>query len=94
MFASYASDPAVTRYLNWRAYSSVPPLAKFFQTCVANWETGSGPFTWLLFLRETETPIGSIGVTLERGKAMFGYVLAKEVWHRGLAVDQCRAGQK
>ncbi len=88
VFASYASDPEVTRYLSWRAYERVAPLAAFFRECAAHWEKGAGPFAWLLCLKGTDTPIGSIGVTLEPGgKAMFGYVLAKKFWHRGLAAE-------
>ena len=87
VFASYASDPEVTRYLAWRAYTRVPPLAVFLQECAAHWEKGDGPFAWLLSLKGTTTPIGSIGVTIENGKAMFGYVLAKKFWHRGLVAE-------
>ena len=87
VFASYASDPDVTRYLSWRAYTRVPPLAAFLGDCAAHWEKGDGQFAWLLSLKGTDSPIGSIGVTLDGGKAMFGYVLAKKFWHRGLAAE-------
>jgi len=87
VFASYASDPEVTRYLSWRAYSRVQPLGVFLQECAAHWEKGDGPFAWLLFFKGTTTPIGSIGLTLEGGKAMFGYVIAKKFWQRGLATE-------
>ena len=87
VFASYAGDPAVTRYLSWRAYERVSPLAVFLRECVAHWEKGAGPFAWLLCLRGTDAPIGSIGLTLDGGKAMFGYVLAKKFWQRGLAAE-------
>ena len=87
VFASYAADPDVTRYLSWRAYVRVEPLAVFLQECVAHWEKGEGPFAWLLCLKGTATPIGSIGLTIESGKAMFGYVLAKKFWQRGLAAE-------
>ena len=87
VFASYANDPAITRYLSWHAYERVAPLAIFLRECAAHWEKGDGPFAWLLCLKGTDSPIGSIGVTLEGGKAMFGYVLAKKFWHRGLAAE-------
>ena len=87
VFAAYASDPEVTRYLSWRAYTRVHPLAIFLRECAARWEKSDGPFTWLLCLKGTATPIGSIGVTLGGGRAVFGYVLAKKFWHRGLAAE-------
>ncbi|MEY2878222.1 MAG: hypothetical protein RLZZ15_602 [Verrucomicrobiota bacterium] len=87
VFASYASDPDVTRYLAWPAYTRVPPLAEFLRECAANWTAGRGHFAWLLALKGTTAPIGSIGVTIEGGKAMFGYALAQKFWHHGLAAE-------
>ena len=88
VLAAYAADPEVTRYLAWRAYERVEPLAAFFRECAAHWETGDGHFAWLLCLKGTDTPIGSCGVTLEAGgKAMFGYVLAQKFWGRGFATE-------
>lgn len=88
VFAAYASDPEVTRYLSWRAYDRVEPLSAFLGDCAAQWERGDGHFAWLLCLKGTATPIGSIGVTLEPGgKAMFGYVLGKKFWGHGFAAE-------
>lgn len=88
IFSAYANDPEVTRYLSWRAYDRVEPLNAFLRECVAHWERGDGPFSWLLCLKGTDTPIGSIGITLEGGnKAMFGYVLAKKFWRHGFAAE-------
>lgn len=87
IFATYASDPEVTRYLSWRPYERVEPLEVFLRECIAHWEKGDGHLAWLLCLKGTDTPIGSIGVTLENGKAMFGYVLAKKFWGHGFAAE-------
>jgi [ribosomal protein S5]-alanine N-acetyltransferase len=88
VFAGYASDPEVTRFLAWRAYDRVEPLNAFLRECVAHWEKGDGHLAWLLCLKGTDAPIGSIGVTLEGGgRAMFGYVLAKKFWHHGFAAE-------
>src|SRR4051812_40604669 len=74
VFASYANDPETTRYLSWAAYTRVQPLAVFLQECAERWATGDGPFAWLLSLEGTTAPIGSISMTIENGRAMFGYV--------------------
>ena len=90
VFAAYASDPEVTRYLAWPAYTRVEPLAAFLREAAANWEKRETPLplAWLLCLKGTDTPIGSIGVTLEgNGRAMFGYVLAKKFWGHGMAAE-------
>lgn len=87
VFAAYASDPEVTRYLSWRAYDRVEPLNAFLREAIAHWEKGDGHLSWLLCLKGTDTPIGSIGVTLEGGKALFGYALAKKFWGHGFAAE-------
>ena len=90
VFAAYASDPAVTRYLTWPDYERVEPLAAFLQEAAANWEKrdATRPLAWLLCLKGTDTPIGSIGVTFEGGgRALFGYVLANKFWGHGFAAE-------
>jgi RimJ/RimL family protein N-acetyltransferase len=91
VFAAYASDPEVTRYLAWRAYERVEPLTAFLRECEANWEKRSGHLPWLLCLKGTETPIGTIGITLGApGHATFGYALAKKFWGYGFAAEALR----
>lgn len=88
VFTAYASDPDVTRYLSWPPYDRVEPLNAFLRECISNWERKTGHLAWLLCLKGTDTPIGSIGVTLEGGgRAMFGYVLAKRFWGHGFASE-------
>ena len=87
VFASYASNPEVTRYLSWKPYDRVEPLAEFLRERVSDWERGKGQFAYLLCLKGTETPIGSIGLIPDEGKVMFGYVLAKPFWGRGMTTE-------
>jgi [ribosomal protein S5]-alanine N-acetyltransferase len=87
VFEAYASDPEVTRYLSWPAYTRLEPLKVFLSESASHWEKGESPFSWLLCLKGSDRPIGSIGVTLDRGKAMFGYALAKKFWGHGFAAE-------
>jgi ribosomal-protein-alanine N-acetyltransferase len=87
VFAAYANDPEITRYLAWKAYERIEPLKAFLREAISNWEKNNGHLMWLLCLKGSDRPIGSIGMTLEGGKAMFGYVLAKKFWGRGLAAE-------
>lgn len=88
VFSAYANDPEVTRYLSWRAYERVEPLNAFLRECIAHWEKGDGHLAWLLCLKGSDQPVGSIGMTLEGGdKALFGYVLAKKFWGHGFAAE-------
>ena len=90
VFSAYASNPEVTRYLAWKPYERVEPLAEFLKERAADWEKGGGHFAWLLCLKGTATPIGSIGLVPENGKVMFGYVLAKPFWGLGMTAEALR----
>ena len=91
VFASYASDPEVTRYLAWRPYERLEPLNAYLRELTSQWEKTEGHFGWLLSLKGTEPPIGTIGITLEPGgRALFGYALAKKFWGHGFAAEALR----
>lgn len=89
VFAAYASDPVATRFLAWKPYSSVAPLAEFLRGRAAAWQGtgGDGHYAYLLCQRGTDEPIGSIGVFIDEPKAMFGYVLGQAYWGRGYAAE-------
>jgi len=88
LFAAYASDPEVTRYLAWPPYTKVEPLADFLRDRAADWTRAQSPhYAWLLCLRGTDTPIGSIGLMPDGGKVMCGYVLGKKFWGRGMMTE-------
>ena len=88
LFAAYASDPEVTRYLAWPPYTKVEPLTDFLRDRAADWARAQSPhYAWLLCLRGTDTPIGSIGLMPDGGKVMYGYVLAKKFWGRRMMTE-------
>lgn len=91
VFAAYASDPEATRYLTWKPYTAVEPLAEFLQARAENWSTSDGLFAWMLCLKGTDIPLGSIGVTIKDNKALFGYVLGRAHWGRGYMTEALRA---
>ncbi|MDB6127086.1 MAG: GCN5-related N-acetyltransferase [Verrucomicrobia bacterium] len=87
VFATYASDATVTRFLSWKAYSEVAPLEGFLRSREEAWEKGGGEYGWLLFLRDSNELVGSIGVRLGHHDAGFGYVLGQKYWRRGLMAE-------
>ena len=86
-FAAYASDPLATRYLAWAPYTQVETLAEFLRGRGQAWHNGDGHYAYMLCLRGTDQPIGSIGVFIDEPKAMFGYVLGREYWGNGYASE-------
>jgi len=87
VFAAYASDPVATRFLSWKAYHQIAPLEDFLRDRVNDWAQDHRRYSYMLCLRGTDTPIGSIGVDLSGDKALFGYVLGRAQWGRGLMAE-------
>ena len=89
IFARYASDPAVTKYLGWPVHRSVDDTRAFLQFSDIEWKRWSvGPY--LLETRDGAL-IGSTGLSLETSyRASTGYVLAKDAWGRGTPPKRCR----
>jgi ribosomal-protein-alanine N-acetyltransferase len=91
MFARYAGDPAVTRYLGWRTHASVADTQLFIACCNAEWrESGVGPY--LIQSREDGELLGSASLRLMSAQqAAAGYVLARDAWGRGFATEALHA---
>lgn len=88
VFDTYASDPEATRYLAWKPYTELAPLAAFLDGRARAWETGGDiHYPYLLHRRDTGALIGSIGVFIEEPKAMFGYVIGRAHWGHGYATE-------
>jgi ribosomal-protein-alanine N-acetyltransferase len=91
VFAAYASDPEVTRYLSWRYYPRIEPLREFLRGAAQTWANGKDPrYAWLLCLQGTDEPIGSIGVNVDQHGALLGYVLGRAHWGQGLMTEAVR----
>lgn len=92
VFTAYASDPEATRYLTWKPYTEIAPLAEFLAQQPARWSGSDRQCNYLLCLKGTDTPVGSISVNLAApGKALFGYVLGRAHWGRGYMTEALRA---
>ncbi len=91
VFAAYASDPEVTRYLSFPVHTRVETVAVFLQARADGWARGDDHhYGYMLCLHGTDTPIGSIGVELKNHGAMFGYVLGRTHWGQGLMTEALR----
>ena len=80
IFARYAGDPEVTRYLGWPRHLSVEDTNAFIGFSRADWaRSAGGPL--LIFSRRTGSLLGSSGLLFEAPhRAMTGYVFAHDAW--------------
>jgi len=86
LFASYAQDPEVTRFLLWRPHAVVSNSEAFIERALENWVGGS-TFSWFLFTRTDDELVGCIAARPKDGEVELGYVLARKFWGRGLMLE-------
>ena len=89
MYANWASDPEVTRFLTWPAHSSVDVTKALLEDWVPRYEDG-GYFNWAMEYKNTGKVIGNISVVKvidEIGSLEFGWVIGKKYWGNGYTAE-------
>jgi ribosomal-protein-alanine N-acetyltransferase len=91
VFARYASDPEVVRYVGFPAHRSLDDTRAFIVASDNQWDAWPcGPY--LIESRADGRLLGGTGLAFETSRrAMTGYVLAKDSWGRGYATEALRA---
>lgn len=91
IYARYASDPEVTKWMGWPRHLSIADSEAFVRWSDQVWGSApAGPY--LIEQREGARLIGSTGLDLEAPwRAATGYVLARDAWGRGFATESVRA---
>lgn len=91
IFARYAGDEDVTRFLSWPHHRSLQDTRAFVAFSIAEWQRWpAGPY--LIRTRDDGRLVGGTGLSFDRpDEAMTGYVLAKDAWGLGYATEVLRA---
>ena len=90
IFARYAADPRVTRYVGFRVHASLEDTIVFVNWSDVEWERWpAGPY---LVRRRTDNHlVGSTGLSFETHyRAATGYVFAADAWGQGYATEALR----
>jgi RimJ/RimL family protein N-acetyltransferase len=90
IFASYAADPAVTRFLSWPTHRTIEDTVDFLTYAVAAWEEGS-EFVWTIQPKGFEALVGTISFGRRDHRAHLGYVIARSEWGKGYMTEAARA---
>lgn len=87
VFARYAADVEVTKYVGWPRHRSIEDTRAFLRFSDSEWSRWpAGPY--LIESRVGQRLLGSTGFGFESPSiAMTGYVLAKDSWGRGYATE-------
>lgn len=91
IFANYAGDESLGRYLAWPIHGSIGDTDAFLKLAEVEWRRWpAGPY--LVCLGPDERIIGSTGLSFESTHcASTGYVVAREFQNQGYATEAVRA---
>lgn len=91
IFAGYASDEEVTRYLGWPRHRRLEDTLAFLAFSDSEWARWpAGPY--VMEERGSGRLVGGTGLAFaSEREATTGYVLAKDAWGRGYATEALRA---
>ena len=91
MFDNWASDDEVTKYMTWPSHTNLG----ITQWVVNDWVSSYEKDDYYQWAIEFEgQPIGSIGVVDHRddvGKAVIGYCIGRNWWHKGIMPEALKA---
>ena len=87
IFLSYATDELVPRYTMWRVHDSVDDTRIYLETCLEEWSSGRG-FPYVIECQDTpDHPVGMIHMRPDAHQMLFGYVIARNKWGKGLTSE-------
>jgi RimJ/RimL family protein N-acetyltransferase len=82
IFAGWAQDKEVTRYLTWRPHQTIEQTEQFIQSCLDAW-MHEARFPYMITLKESDDVVGMIDPRIEGHKVGIGYVAARACWGKG-----------
>ena len=89
IFAQYAQDAEVTKYMIWRPHQQISETREFLQRCEEWWRNGTA-FPWTLKLKGSGRLIGMVELRLNDWRADLGYVLERASWGQGYMTEAVR----
>lgn len=93
MFCNWASSEAVTRYVTWFAHRDVQETQGIVDRWVGQYEEPHR-YQWAIVLKETNEPIGSIGVVrmdADAESCEIGYCIGEAYWSKGITSEALQA---
>jgi ribosomal-protein-alanine N-acetyltransferase len=89
IFASYAQDPEVTRYMTWRPHKNVEETYRILELMLKFWDEENS-YSYVISLKHSDSVIGMISMHPDGFKVGLGYVLARPHWGKGNMPEAAR----
>ena len=93
MFDNWASDPEVTKFLSWSAYSSIEDACAILNIWLKSYERPDF-YQWAIVEKNLGQPIGSISVVNSDDQvemAEIGFCIGKRWWRQGIMPEALKA---
>jgi len=90
IFAAYAQDVEVCRYMVWSPHASVAVTRGFIAECLAGWTAGT-PLAYIIEGTDSGEVMGMIEARVLPTRIDVGYVLARHRWGSGLMPEALEA---
>ena len=89
IFAAYAQDSEVTRYMTWRSHKNVEETYRIVELMLKLWDEGEA-YSYVITLKGLDSAIGMIAMHPDGFKVCLGYVLARPHWGKGYMTEAVR----
>jgi RimJ/RimL family protein N-acetyltransferase len=86
LFAEYATDPEVCRYLTWTPHASLQETEALVARSGALWEA-KRTFRWVLTRRGEDRALGMVELRPDGHRVELGYALGRGYWNRGYMTE-------
>lgn len=93
MYANWASDDEVTKYLTWPTHESVNVTKMILQSWIDRYEN-SDYYNWGIVLKDNNQLIGNISVVShsdEKESAILGWCMSRKLWGKGIMPEVATA---
>ena len=82
IFAAYAQDPVVCRYMIWQPHKDKALTHDFISRCIDVWQSGD-ILPYVITKLGSNDPIGMLEARVQGTRVDIGYVLARQHWGNG-----------
>lgn len=90
IFTRYGQDPAVSRFMSWKPHRTLNDTLEYLRRTASDVTAGHA-IAYLIFTKETNALLGTVGGALDGHRLQFGYCLARDAWGYGYATEAARA---
>ncbi|MFT5430613.1 MAG: ribosomal-protein-alanine N-acetyltransferase [Myxococcota bacterium] len=87
IFASYAADPVVSRYMLWEPHGDMSETHLFVASIIHSWRSADEERPWVIIRQQDNALLGMVSATVTGHMVEIGYVLGRAFWNQGYTTE-------